>query len=289
MKKNIILIALSCFIICNSSFGEPLRGDINIPNIDTEKDKLIHQLLALALSKTGSKVNYIPQPNQLSAGRLVERVESNKIDVFWAGMSPEIEETLTPIRIPIFKGLLGHRIFVIRKGEEMRFESIKSLNDLKQFSAGQGRFWGDTEILQNAGLPVTTTVKGANLWPMLDGSRFDYFPLAVHEPWSEIDARPELNLTVDPNVLLIYPFAMYFYVNNANTELRSAIEDGMNKAIDDGSYDKLLFNSSMLKDALIRAKVSERVVIRIPNSAMHPSTPVDTSKYWFDPTANLFE
>lgn len=288
MKLIATFVLLITLLSSLPAFSQSITGELNIPNLDTEKDKLIHQLLDLALSKTGSNVEYIAQPNQLSAGRLVERVESNKVDVFWAGMSPEVEEALAPIRIPIFKGLLGHRIFVIRRGDEHRFKSVKTLSDLQHFSAGQGRFWGDTDILQKAGLPVTTTVKGANLWPMLDGGRFDYFPLAVHEPWSEIDARPDLDLTVDSNVLLVYPFAMYFYVNKNNTELYKAIKTGMNIAIEDGSYDKLLFNSSMLKDALVRAKVADRVVIRIANPAMHPDTPVDVTKYWFDPTAKLF-
>lgn len=261
------------------------NNELRIQLLESEKDRLIHQLLDLSLSKAGVSPTYVQQDSSLSAGRLVERVESNKMDVFWAGMSPDTESRLRPIRIPIFKGLLGHRIFVVHQNSVDKFANIQSLEDLKQFSAGQGRFWGDTEILQRAGLPVTTTVKGQNLWAMLDGGRFDYFPLAVHEPWSEIDARPELNLTVDPNVLLVYPFAMYFYVNQSNSNLYNAIKQGMDAAIDDGSYDQLLFQSAMLKQAFSEANLARRKIIRIPNPNMHPDTPVNTPKYWLDPTA----
>lgn len=49
-----------------------------------------------------------------------------------------------------------------------------------------GRFWVSTKVL-------------------LDGSRFDYFPGAVHEPWSEVASYPDLELQVEENLLLIYP------------------------------------------------------------------------------------
>ncbi|WAJ71765.1 hypothetical protein [Catenovulum adriaticum] len=63
----------------------------------------------------------------------------------------DIEERLTPIRIPILKGLLGHRIFIIREGEQKRFSRINSFNDLLKLKAGQGKLWSDTQILKSSG------------------------------------------------------------------------------------------------------------------------------------------
>ncbi|MCX4029761.1 hypothetical protein H0A36_18915 [Endozoicomonas sp. SM1973] len=49
-----------------------------------------------------------------------------QLDVVWSMTSIERETLFTPVRIPLLKGLLGHRIFIIRNGEEQRFEGIVS-------------------------------------------------------------------------------------------------------------------------------------------------------------------
>ena len=81
------------------------------------------------------------------------------IDLMWAGVDPSLDKTMLPIRIPILKGLLGHRIFIIKKENQSRFNNIKTLADLKKLTAGQGTKWGDTKILKSANIPVITTLK----------------------------------------------------------------------------------------------------------------------------------
>lgn len=45
---------------------------------------------------------------------------------------------------------------------------------------------------------------------MLDGGRFAAYPRGVHEPWSEIAGRPELELAVEKKLMLAYKMPMYF-------------------------------------------------------------------------------
>ena len=142
------------------------------------------------------------------------------------------------VRIPLLKGLLGHRIFIIRNGDQKRFSRIDNLTHLSQLQAGMGRFWGSTKVLKEAGLPVVTSVKFKNLFHMLDGSRFDYFPRAVHEPWTEVAEHSELALDVERNLLLIYPYAMYFYMKQGNSRLHQLLMQGLELAIADCSFDK---------------------------------------------------
>ena len=61
-----------------------------------------------------------------------------------------------PIRIPLFKGLFGYRVLLIRKQEQARFDQINTQQDLAKFLGGQGTHWPDTLILQANGLRVTT-------------------------------------------------------------------------------------------------------------------------------------
>ena len=257
--------------------------DVKIPKLNNDRDRLIVQLIDLALSKQGVSAKFIEADEVVSDTRLAEDLRTGKIDVLWGGMSRDLEDSLQPVRVPLFKGIQGHRIFVISPSSQTGLSQVKNLSDLKQFMAGSGLGWGDTDIVQAAGLPIVTTAKGVNLWLMLEGGRLDYFPLAIHEQWSEITARPELNLTAEKNLLLVYPFAMYLYVSKENSKLYNLLYSGMNAAIDDGSYDKFLFSAPLFKDALIAADVSKRTVIRIANPYMHPATPVNEAKYWLDP------
>lgn len=246
------------------------------------RNMLVSDILTLILSKSDPMLTIKQLPEERPELRLIEDVQQGKVDLLWTGAAPDLDEKLLAVRIPIFKGLLGHRIFIINKGDQSRFDNIKTLDQLKNLTAGQGTLWGDTKVLKGANLPVVTTLKYPNLFYMLEGGRFDYYPRAIHEPWDEVASRPELNLTVEKNVLLIYPFAMYFYVNKNNQALHEKLVQGFEMAIADGSFDELFLNDRMVKEALQKTNLKSRNVIRIDNPNMHPDTPINRPELWLD-------
>jgi len=147
------------------------------------------QLLKLALDKTETKLNKVKLEStiRMQQGRAVQQLLMGKnIDVIWTVTSIAREEKLLPIRIPLLKGLLGHRVLIIRKEDKKKFSSITSLEDLKHFSAGQGHDWPDTEILRANQIDVITAANYEGLFTMLEARRFDYFPRGVNEAWQEL-------------------------------------------------------------------------------------------------------
>jgi ABC-type amino acid transport substrate-binding protein len=257
-------------------------GQFNIRKLEDEKQDLAKNILLLALQKVDPAARLVESDTLMTEARLVEAVKAQKIDILWAGAAPDKERELLTVRIPILKGLLGHRIFIVKADAKHRFANVRSLADLQGFNAGQGTFWGDTQVLKNANIPTVTTIKYQNLFPMLEGERFDYFPRAVHEPWLEVQQYQHLNLTVDPHVMLVYPYAMYFYVNKNNRALHDMIYRGLEMAILDGSYDKIFYNDPTVKQALQYANLSKRQIIRIDNPDMHPDTPLTRKEFWLD-------
>lgn len=257
------------------------KKPIRIQQLESGKDQLMYSLLSLAITK--SSPTYCVETNDevMTTGREVMHVKNGLLDVLWSS-GHEIRG-LTPVRVPIFKGILGYRLFVIREGEQEKFNNIYSIDDLKKLKAGLGKGWGDTIVLQNAGIPMVTTTRARFLWPMLENKRYDYLPIAVHEPWEDLALRPELNLTTEKNILIRYDSAMYFYVNSKNTELANLISEGMKIAIADGSYDKLLYESEMIQSAIKFANIENRRVIEIPNPNFHHKTPKENLKYWIKP------
>ena len=246
---------------------------VKLKKIEEEKEQLLLDILTLALSKTGEDINFAFDTVVKNEAQMMADIETGEMDIMWAGASQDKDENMLAVRIPALKGLLGHRIFIIRE-------------HLKQLKAGQGRFWGDSAVLKSAQIPLVTTTKFNNLFSMLEGGRFDYFPRAVHEPWVEVNRFPELNLVIDENVMLIYPFAMYFYVKKDNQSLHDLIYNGFNTAIEDGSFDDLFFSNPMIQDVLTKANLKQRTILRIDNPALHADTPLDKKAYWLDVSAH---
>lgn len=250
------------------------------------REEVIFKVLQLALSKTAPSANFSEQKNRLNEARTFESVLDGKLSVMWAGFQPTYERELLPVRIPILKGVLGHRLMMIKKGAQHRFDNIKTLDDLKKFHAGTGTFWGDTKILEANNIPVIKTIKYRNLFPMLEGDRFDYYPRAAHELWEELNKYAELNLTVEKNILLFYPLALYFFVAPDNQELHDKIYKGFEMAIQDGSYDTLFFNDPSIKAMIEQGNLKNRKIFHLKNPDLHPNTPINRSEFWLD-VANL--
>ncbi|XOV78521.1 MAG: diguanylate cyclase [Aestuariibacter sp.] len=254
----------------------------NYVDPSSSRDQWPIQLLDMAFSyqtENTYRTESIPEP--VNQERLKTMLNEGSLSVMWIGTSAEIERQFHPIRIPVFKGLLGHRIFIIRKGDQARFSQVNSFSDLLKLKAGQGRFWSDTPILESAGIPVVKPVKYPNLFHMLDGDRFDYFPRAVHEPWAEVQNSP-LNITVEKELMLVYPMPLYMFTSKNNTALADVIQAGLRRGIDDGTFDRLFLANPAIREALELTNMAERKIFRINNPGLSAATPLDDKSLWFD-------
>jgi ABC-type amino acid transport substrate-binding protein len=275
------MLALMLFLLCTSleANAKPVRMVQGNNGIET----YAKGLLKLALSKVPEK--YEPQetvPNT-SEERMVSMLMDNQLDIVWYATTNDLEERLQPIRICIYRGLLGYRVLMIKKGTQHKFDGIKTLEDLKKVSLGQGRFWADTNVLTANNLNVVKVLKYEGLFYMLDGSRFDAFPRGAHEPWSEMQRYPKLALDVEQNLLISYTNPFYFFVNKSNTQLAADIERGLRIAIEDGSFNEYFLNDPTVKDVMAKANLKNRMLIRLDNPGLPKKTPVDDKSLWFDP------
>lgn len=255
----------------------------NFVDIDSPRDYWPIELLNMAFSyDTQNTYNLSSTSESVNQERMKRMIKEGTLDIMWIGTTVETENEFRPVRVPLFKGLLGHRIFIIREGDQARFSRINNFNELLQLQAGQGRYWSDTPILESAGIDVVKPVKYLNLFHMLDGDRFDYFPRAVHEPWSEYNRDPSLKLTVETDIMLIYPMPLYFFLAKENVELASTVESGLRQGIADGTFDRLFMNNPAIRSALERTNVANRKVFRINNPKLSPETPLNEKALWFD-------
>lgn len=271
------------FVFSSVAFAQEIVIRHNHVDIDSPRDYWPIELLTMALDYDKRNTYVLESTSEaVNQERLKNMVKEGSLSLMWIGTSVPTEQEFRPVRVPLFKGLLGHRIFIIREGDQARFSRIQSFSDLLKMQAGQGLYWSDTPILESAGIDVVKPVKYINLFHMLDGERFDYFPRAVHEPWSEYNRDPDLKLTVETDIMLVYPMPLYFFTAKENIELATTIEAGLRKGIVDGSFRKLFLKNEAIRSALERTNVANRKVFRINNPSLSPETPIDEKALWFD-------
>ncbi len=215
-------------------------------------------------------------------GRYIEDLRAGRIDVMWAASDASIEAQVPPVRIPLLKGLLGHRIFLIHKNSQHKFDAINTLEDLKKIKFGQGATWADTNILESNGLTVVKTQKYENLFHMLDGGRFDAFPRGVQEPWGEVNKIPGLELAIEKRLMLVYKMPFYIFVAPDNPSLARDIESGFNSMIADGTFDHEFLNDPSIKKVIELADLKNRKVFYLDNPALPKETPVNRPELWLD-------
>ena len=217
-----------------------------------------------------------------SKSRLLKQVDNGTIDVAWFVSSPERERALQPISIPIFQGLHGYRVLIIRKGDEEKFASVRNLDELRKLTAGQAIDWQSTDILKANGIPVDTSGSYDQLFTMLAAKRFDYFPRAFHEPINELQQKSKLPLTIEPHLLLHYVVPDYFFVSRTNKALAERIRLGFLRGIADGSRDRIRESILKLSDLIRTLQPSKRHLIELENPTLVNSTEIKQKDYWID-------
>jgi len=242
------------------------------------------RLLKLGLSKSGVQYSLVPSNVIMDQGRALLELErdTGNVDIVWSSTSIEREAKLLPIRIPIYKGLISWRLALIRSDRAELFSQVKTLKDLQAFTAIQEHDWPDTAILRANGIPVVTDYAYRTLFKLLaSGQSGDYFPRSVVEIGDEVTAHAKEGLAIDRYIVLHYPSASYFFVNPKHTALADAVRTGLEKAIADGSFDRLFY--AEYANLIAKAQLDRRVVIELSNPYMPPQTPVNRRELWFDP------
>jgi hypothetical protein len=240
------------------------------------------KVLELALSKAAPEHLLQASQTRMAKSRALMQLKSSSgIDVVWAMTTREREASLMPIRIPIDRGLLGWRIFLINKRDQGEFGKIDSIEKLRAHSAGQGHDWPDATILRDNGLTVVSSPSYDGLFLMLQAGRFQYFPRGIGEIWDEARRHAELDVVVEQSLALHYPACVYFFVNRNNPALATMLERGLRRAISDGSFNELFngFHGDFIK----RANLKTRHVIELHNPLLPTDTPVNQRELWFEP------
>jgi hypothetical protein len=267
-------------------------GVIKIPKPQPDSKGAQHyyvELLRLALARgaAGRAVPVLEETSAMEQGRAIYELTRGAIaDVYWMGTNIEREKKLRAIRIPLDRGLIGYRRFIIRADRQVEFNAVNNGADLKQLLGCQGLDWPDVDIMRAAALRVTEVAVLEGLFQQVVAKRCDYFPRGYYEAVPELAQRrlayPEL--MEYQNLVLHYPFAIYFFVRRDNEELARWIEQGLEQMIDSGEFLAYITSHPLTSHIFPLHKNS------LPTRTIHianPFLPADTNstnaRYWFQP------
>lgn len=223
-----------------------------------------YRLLQAALEASGERWEI--EAREWLTQRRAERELSDPqgvIDVYAMGASVERERRMTMLPMPLYRGLFGCRLLLVRPDRLEALSAIDGLEALRGLRLIQGEDWPDTPILRQAGLRVLGGgTQLHRLHEALQDGHADAFPRAVPEAWIERDNDPQ-RLAVLPGVALRYRYDVCFFCRRGAQPLRAALWRGLQALQRSGRFDSLLMAHH--GGSLQRSALAQRRVIELPN------------------------
>lgn len=207
------------------------------------------------------------------------------VNIIARATNPGLEKSLLPITLPLDKGLVGLRLFLVMPATQVRLNSVKTQAELSNFSLGQGTNWGDLPILRQAGFNKLRLADNyQSLFQMLAAGRFDLFPRGVSEIEAELLANQQEipDLMIERKFALRYPLAFIFYVPRTpeGEKMAERVADGLLRLQKNGGFERLYGNYKAL--VLKNIQLAGRTVFVLPNSTTLRDLPALNDKAWWD-------
>lgn len=201
-----------------------------------------HRLLEESLTAAGHTV-HIVSTEDLPQPRIVKYLETGQVTLYWILQTAERDEKYVLVDHKLTRGLIGQRVLLIPKGDELLYANVKTLSDLESLGkvAGLGSGWFDVSVWRANGLPlVEQSGDWRHLFTMVarHDRGVDYIPRGVNEIVAEAKEKPQL--AIEPNLLLTYPRDLVFYLSTSNADLKPLIEAALKQAEKSGLQKRLI-------------------------------------------------
>lgn len=198
----------------------------------------------------------------------LSKLSQGELDIAHFATTTEREKKAIAIRIPLIQGALGYRICLIKKNNQEKFTAIHNKQNLidKNITIGQHQDWPDTKILRTNGLTVRTTHKYSLLFQQLDKQRFDCFSRGINEITYEHSQHTEVNTAIEENLLIHYPYPLFFFVNANRPMLAKRLTLGLTRLQKNGTLAQLF--AHYYEHRLSNLHLKERTIIHLENPTL---------------------
>lgn len=293
MKLRFILSVLILLLpICASGNSLVVTYPKGQSSLDIRRSEVVDLIKTALLKTEKTHGSFILKPSSYVANQLrqVSEIKQNKedrINLAWMDHHEGIEKELYPIYIPIQKGIVGYRVFLIRSDSSDNFSKDMTFADLQKLTNGIGPGWMNEEIFKLNKLNYTKGSDYEGLFAMLSAGRFDYFSRGINEAFVELEDRKNLypNMKVEESVALHYRHPIYLYTSRQNIELHDRLEKGLNIMVEDGSFNRIFCKYN--KASIEQANLKDRKLFKLKDNLHIPEAVSDRKELWFDPMVDM--
>jgi len=285
--SSFLFTVFSLLFITFSNVSSASTFYLRPPSSDIDKRYLYESdIFILALEKTRQEFGdytlaFGPKMNNL---RAVDYIQKNKLSNFFVLLNHDIGQSrhdLIHIPFPIHLGIVGYRVCFSSSTTLNKLKGVSTLEDLRAFTFALGRGWGDVAILKHNGLEVVELDNYQSLFKMTATSRIDLFCRGAHEFLTEQQAiSGRINLSLEPDLLLYYPYPRFLYTHTNNKKNADRIYLGLQRAFDDGSLQKAW--SKYFSDSVASAGLNQRKLLTLTNPLIEKD-PGDYMRYMINP------
>ncbi|WP_432459797.1 hypothetical protein [Agarivorans sp. QJM3NY_25] len=234
------LVGLCLLILSLPSFALTTFTYRGKEHVNDTRSEYSIVLFRLALEKTVSshgsyKLDLVPRMN---SSRALKSVEGNLFSNFFTKLSVSTEnlKQYSYADFPVDLGIVGYRVFFVSAQSQQALQAVDNIEQLKEFTIGQGAGWLDSEILKYHNFKVVLGGTYQALFKMVAKGRFDLFSRGSNELLAEYQAHQNIEgLLYDKHIALYYPLPRFFFTNKANADAANRIKQGLLKAYYDGS------------------------------------------------------
>ena len=212
----------------------------------------------------------------MSQSRAFLQLGAGELDVASSITTTEHEAQATPLRVCLYRGLIGIRLPIALARRRAELQRIASLDEARRLRLAQVESWPDTQILKANGWPVEGIARRDSFPALLERERIDLFALAAIEVYPIVDALP--GLSVLGGWLIAYAAPSYFFVSPRQPELAARLQRGWELALADGSFVALF--DQWLGPQLQRAALHERRWLKLRNPGLPADTPLQDDRLW---------
>ena len=218
----------------------------------------------------------LTRPRQL----LHFELEKSQCDVFTGGANLEYSARFLRVDIPLTRGLLGYRYFMI---DNEQLDSLAPLSTLEEFKEhliiGSNTAKLKNDIFNYNNFNIMNSTSG-RAWLMLKGQRFNAIQRSIVGDISKREkSRPESSIY--RNLMVYYPADLFFYVNKNRKDLHAILFNGLRNAYENDSFMKTFDSHPDIKQALnFLSNFEEDNIYLIKNPYLDTDFYNISAEYW---------
>lgn len=247
MIAYLLVMILFC-LVCPSAISSELLPQstdllaLRVPCFPDNRQQFYVHLLQASLDAIHQR-SRIDCVNDVPARRMRLMLDDGTLNLFWGIHTPEKDREMIPIQVDLTNGLISQRILLIRPESQIQFDSVTSLDALRNthLVAGFGEGWFDALVWKANNLP---TYQHRNDWSTIyamvavGNRQVDYLPRGVNEIVEE--ARAHKELVIEKNLVLVYDADMRFYLTPRSVKYKPIIEAALAAADTSGLKARLI-------------------------------------------------